>query len=198
MAIISSTVLTTDYGEFNVSYHQEAENFCVSLYKGDLTQPNCVVRLHSSCLFSETLHSLDCDCNLQLSKAMETIAKEGKGIIVYLYQEGRGHGLSNKIKSMEIERVKGVDTVEAFTELHFDLDPRIYTVAINALKELKVNKEIRLMTNNPRKRKQLEEGGFIINDRVILHYPVNAQVKEYLKVKKNKLGHEIDEKLISK
>ena len=196
MAIISTTELMTDYGLFKVSYHQIKGDFCVSMYTGDLSKPNCVVRLHSSCLFSEALHSIDCDCNLQLSTAISTIAQLEHGVIIYLYQEGRGMGLANKIKAMELERIQEIDTAEAFSQLHFDLDPRNYTAAIKALHELKLNKKIKLMTNNPRKRKQLERGGFIVTGRVILKYPVNSVINKYLKSKKDKLGHEIDEDFI--
>lgn len=196
MPITSSTVLTTEFGDFKVCYHENLGEFCVSISAGDLEKPGSIVRLHSSCLFSEALHSVDCDCNLQLSKAMELIGKEGQGVVIYLYQEGRGHGLANKIKSMEIERTKGVDTVQAFTELHFDLDPRRYDIALAALKDLNLNQEIRLISNNPRKRKQLEDGGYIVSTRIEMKYPVNDHVKKYLKVKKDKLGHQIIEELI--
>jgi 3,4-dihydroxy 2-butanone 4-phosphate synthase/GTP cyclohydrolase II len=196
MAIISSTYLITEFGEFKVSYHKIHEDFCVSLSVGKINLPNPIVRVHSSCLFSESLHSVDCDCDLQLTKAMELIGKKKNGVIIYLYQEGRGLGLANKIKAMEVERTRGVDTVEAFTELHFDLDPRDYTIAIQALNELGVNKHIRLISNNPRKREQLEKGGFVVSNKVTQMYPINKRVREYLKVKQNKLGHSISEKLL--
>lgn len=196
MSIVNSTYLITKYGKFKVCYHQLGKDFCVSVSTGDLSQADCIVRLHSSCLFSESLNSIDCDCNLQLTNAMKLIGKEKKGVIIYLYQEGRGHGLVNKIKAMEMERIHEIDTVEAFTQLHFDLDPRNYTIAIDALKELKVNKNVRLISNNPLKRKQLEKGGFKVSNKVSLIYPTNRKIKKYLEVKKNKLGHEIEDKLI--
>lgn len=195
--IRSSTILNTHYGDFRVSYHEINSDFCVSLALGNIESPGSIVRLHSSCLFSEALHSIDCDCDLQLSKAMEVISKEGQGVIIYLYQEGRGLGLANKITAMEVQRTQLCDTVDAFNSLHFDLDPRRYDIAIKSLYELNVNKHIRLITNNPRKRKQLEEGGFIIDGKVGIEYPVNKVVREYLRSKKNKLGHEIDSKLVN-
>lgn len=193
--IVSSTVLITKFGNFRVIYHRFLNGFCISLSRGDLSKPNPLVRLHSSCLFSEALHSIDCDCNLQLSTAMKQIGKEKRGVIVYLYQEGRGVGLAKKIRSMEIERTKHCDTVEAFSQLHFDLDSRNYSIAIRALKELHVNKNIRTMTNNPRKRAQMEKGGFIVSKKVTLHYPVTPRVRKYLIVKRRKLGHELGDLL---
>lgn len=195
--IVSSTILNTQFGDFKVAYHEVGKNFCVSLSCGDIHRPGSIIRLHSSCLFSEALHSIDCDCDLQLSKAMEIIAKESQGVVIYLYQEGRGLGLANKIKAMEVQRIKHMDTVDAFKSLHFDLDPRRYGIAIKALKELGVNEHIRLITNNPRKRKQLEKGGFIVDGKVGITYPVNKIVREYLKSKREKLGHEIEEKFLS-
>ena len=194
--IRSSTILNTLYGDFKVSYHEINNDFCVSLSCGNIEDSGTIVRLHSSCLFSEALHSIDCDCDLQLSKAMEIIAKEGQGVIIYLYQEGRGLGLANKITAMEVQRTQHCDTADAFNSLHFDLDPRRYDVAVKSLLELNVNKHIRLITNNPRKRKQLEEGGFIIDGKVGIRYPMNKIVREYLRSKKDKLGHEIDKKTI--
>lgn len=190
MAITASTKLQTKSGQFNVNYHTIDDNFCVSFSMGNLSQSNIPVRIHSSCLFSESILSIDCDCSLQLKKSFEFISKHG-GIIVYLYQEGRGIGLENKIKAMELERTKNIDTAEAFKTLHFDLDPRNYNVAIQALKDLKVSKNIRLITNNPRKMKQLEDAGFTIVERVVLSYPKNKLIKNYLKVKKEKLGHKL-------
>ena len=197
MTIVNNTLLHTEFGEFKINYHKIDNLYCLSLSMGNMNKPNTIIRLHSSCLFSESLSSIDCDCNLQLQHAMKIIAEHKRGVIIYLFQEGRGHGLSNKIAAMEIERTKGVDTVEAFNELHFDLDPRNYDIAIKALKELRVNRKIRLITNNPRKKKQLENGGFIITRRVILTYPTNDLVKKYLNVKKNKLGHIIPLELIT-
>lgn len=194
MAIISSTIITTNYGNVTVNYHQAKINFdfesCLSITSGNLTSRNCAVRIHSSCVFSESLGSIDCDCSLQLQKSLEFIAKKG-GVIIYLFQEGRGLGLINKIKSMETEQTEGIDTVEAFTRLHFALDPRSYTIAIKALRELGINKKIRLISNNPRKKMQLEEGGFTITKRIKFTYLQNKLVKAYLKVKKEKLGHEL-------
>ena len=194
MAIISFTLLQTKYGDLDVKFHQFKINFnfetCLSISSGDLTKPNCIVRVHSSCLFSETLGSIDCDCKIQLEKSLQLIAEKG-GVIIYLYQEGRGLGLVNKIKAMEVERTEGVDTADAYTHLHFDLDPRKYTIAIKTLRELGVSKHIKLISNNPHKRMQLEEGGFHVSKKIKLLYPHTKIVAKYLKTKKEKLGHEI-------
>lgn len=189
-----STILTTKNGDIKVTYHSFVEGSCVSLSSGNLSQNGIPVRVHSSCLFSEAFDSIGCDCRLQLSEAIKTIMKNG-GVIIYLYQEGRGHGLEKKINSMEIERKMGIDTVEAFKRLKLALDPRDYTVAIKALKELNINPIIKFMSNNPRKKKQMEEGGFLIEKLVQLKYPVNKSINKYLKVKKSKLGHLIDDEL---
>lgn len=194
--VISSTLLPTEFGSFKVCYHQYNRDFCVSLSCGQINESNCFVRLHSSCLFSESFSSIDCDCKLQLTRSLEIIGKARKGVVIYLYQEGRGYGLANKIKAMEVERTKKIDTVEAFKYLHFNLDPRDYTVAIKALKDLAINPKIRLITNNPRKITQLRKAGFIVVSNVKISYPINSRVRQYLKVKKLKLGHLIPKELI--
>lgn len=192
MAIDASTILKTKFGEFNVAYHKKnsssQKQFCVSFSKGDISLPNCIVRLQSSCLFGETFGAIDCDCKLQVEKSLSFIGKNG-GVVIYLYQEGRGLGLLNKIKAMGLERKYGIDTVDAFLKLHFELDPRDYSMAVQALTDLHVNKSIRLITNNPRKKAQLEKVGYITK-KITLSYPTSPLVKKYLQVKKEKLGHE--------
>lgn len=189
MAIVSSTVIQTNYGEFKVIYHKFQNETCVSHSVGNLSLPNPFVRLHSSCLFSESFQTIDCDCSLQLTKSLELIGKN-IGVIIYQFQEGRGVGLADKIRAMEVERTHGIDTVEAFQKLHFELDARDYSVAIQALKALRVNHQIKLITNNFRKREQLEKAGFVVTEKVTLSYPVSKLIKKYLQVKKEKLGHE--------
>ena len=197
MTITASTILRTEYGEFKVNYHTFDNNeYCVSLSVGDLSQPNCLVRIQSSCLFSESFHTIDCDCNLQLEASMKKIAEEGRGVIIYSYEEGRGVGLENKIKALEIERTEHVDTAEAFKELHFELDPRQYEFAVKALKQLDVNNKIVLITNNPHKTTHVKEAGYEISDVLHLTYPLNEERRKYLKMKKNKLGHEIEDNLV--
>lgn len=191
MAISRSTQLSTDFGDFKVNYHTFESGYCMSLIKGDVAVPNTLVRFHSSCIFSESFHSIDCDCNLQLSKSMELISKEGRGVIVYTYEEGRGVGLENKIMAMEVERTENVDTVIAFEKLNFDIDGRRYDIAIQALRDLNVDRNIRLISNNPRKRTSLVQGGFNVIENVKLEYELNDIQRKYLEVKKNKLGHNL-------
>ena len=194
MALISSTTLQTKYGKLTVKYHQFKINFdfesCISISHGDLSKSVCIVRIHSACVFSESFGAIDCDCQYQLENSLKLISEKG-GVIVYLYQEGRGVGLLNKIKALELERVENIDTVAAFQRLHFELDPRRYTIAVKALRELGVNKKIELITNNSLKSLQLESGGFYISKKIKLRFPHSKLIKKYLKVKKEKLGHEI-------
>lgn len=120
--IYSSTILKTENGDFKVNYHEFDTGDCLTLVKGEVGVDEPIfVRVHSSCLFSQSFHTIDCDCSKQLISSMEEIARLGKGVVVYLDQEGRGIGLKNKIKSMEYERVNGVDTSEAFKVLGYDL-----------------------------------------------------------------------------
>lgn len=196
MSITTSTIITTDYGEFTVSYHKFKEGSCVSLSIGDLSEENTLVRLQSSCVFSESFHTFDCDCSLQLSKALDLISKVKKGVLVYRYEEGRGIGLENKIRSLYLERTDKIDTVDAFKKLGFELDPRDYKLAIKALVDLKVNKKIKVITNNPNKIKRLEDAGYEIVKRIVLQYPTTRQLRNYLKMKKNRMGHKISEDML--
>jgi GTP cyclohydrolase II len=190
MSITSKTKLFTEYGELNIAYHESNNDFCVTLSKGDFKN-DPIVRIQSSCLFSEAFHSIDCDCNLQLSNSIKLITENGNGVVVYLYQEGRGHGLDKKIKAMEVMNTLGYDTAQAFDCLKYELDPRNYQTAIEALKDLKISGKIKLISNNPRKVEALEKAGFEL-ERIKLTYPVNSKTRDYLKSKKEKLGHKID------
>ncbi|MGN7765442.1 GTP cyclohydrolase II [Paenibacillus sp. 22594] len=192
MTISSSTPLVTQYGSFTVTLHKFEPNYeCVTFHMGDITEGTPLVRIHSSCLFSEAFHSLDCDCKLQLSGCLERIGQLGKGVVVYLYQEGRGHGLDNKIKAMRLEQEYEIDTVQAFQRLNFELDPREYSFAITALGDLNLSKTIKVASNNFRKITVLKSGGYKVIEQVELTYPVNEHVKKYLEVKREKLGHSI-------
>ncbi len=147
----------------------------------------CLVRVHSECLTGDVLHSLRCDCGDQLHKAMEMIEQEGKGVILYMRQEGRGIGLVNKLKAYELQD-KGLDTVEANIELGFKADLRDYGVGAQILVDLGV-KKMRLMTNNPRKIVGLEGYGLKVTGRVPIEIPAGAKNLKYLTTKKQKLGH---------
>jgi GTP cyclohydrolase II len=148
------------------------------------------VRLHSECLTGDAIGSLRCDCRDQLETALRMIGEMDKGILLYLRQEGRGIGLANKIRAYSLQD-EGLDTVEANLALGFRDDERDYAVAAHMLMSLKV-KSIRLITNNPRKVKQLTDYGIQINDRIPIVIPPNDYNRFYLETKAHKSGHWID------
>ena len=149
-----------------------------------------LVRVHSECMTGDVFGSQRCDCGPQLHKAMEMIAKEGKGVILYLRQEGRGIGLANKIRAYQLQD-QGMDTVEANLHLGFPMDTRDYGIGAQILRALGLSK-IRLMTNNPSKRVGLKGYGLEIVDRVPLIVSANRNNVGYLKVKREKMGHLFD------
>jgi len=146
-----------------------------------------LVRIHSECLTGDAFSSLRCDCGPQLNNALEKIAKEGRGLVIYLRQEGRGIGLINKIKAYALQDL-GQDTVEANLNLGFDADHRNFDVATEFLKKLGIDK-IRLMTNNPKKVEALESAGIEITERVEMKVGKNPHNEHYLSTKHGKLGH---------
>jgi len=154
------------------------------LMSGESEEVN--VRIHSKCLTGDTFCSLRCDCRAQLEASLELIGKEG-GILIYLDQEGRGIGLSNKIKAYALQE-HGRDTVDANIELGFDADLRDYGVARSILNFLRI-KKIKLITNNPNKMKELEGDGIEIIERIPLNTEPNKFNKHYLETKKKKMGH---------
>ena len=184
------TKLPTEYGDFiAIAYENEVDDYNhLALVKGDIKPGDDVlVRVHSECLTGDVLHSLRCDCGDQLHKAMQIIDKEGKGVILYMRQEGRGIGLVNKLRAYELQD-KGMDTVEANLELGFKADLRDYGIGAQILVELGV-KKMRLMTNNPRKIVGLEGYGLKVTGRVPLEIPAQSNNLKYLKTKKQKMGH---------
>ena len=146
-----------------------------------------MVRIHSECLTGDIFGSLRCDCGRQLDKAMELIAREGKGVVIYLRQEGRGIGLENKLRAYELQD-EGKDTVEANESLGFKADLRDYGIGAQMICDLGIN-QIRLMTNNPEKFIGLRGFGLEVVERVPLEVPASGITLEYLRVKKEKLGH---------
>jgi 3,4-dihydroxy 2-butanone 4-phosphate synthase/GTP cyclohydrolase II len=191
---IDEADLPTEYGHFRVFVFEDMihhENH-VALVKGKINQDEPVlVRAHSQCLTGDTFGSSRCDCGEQLHRSMEIIEKEGKGVILYiLNQEGRGIGLTNKIRAYAIQD-QGMDTVEANRKLGFKPDHRDYGIGAQILVSLGV-KKIRLMSNNPRKFIGLAGYGLEIVDRVPIEVPPNRTNLKYLKTKKEKLGHILD------
>lgn len=160
-AILASTIVETKFGSFNVCYHKNNKYEVVSASIGDLNQTKPIVWFHSSCLFGEAFHAIDCDCGAQVAEAMKAIKENGSGVMVYSYQEGRGIGLLNKIKELELQKKEGLDTLEAARKLGFKTgDVRNYKAEIGALKDLGINQEILTFTGNPIKLKALKDAGF--------------------------------------
>jgi len=194
VTILASSKLSTQFGEFDfIVWKSEYENKeHVLLSYGNIQDFNgsMLTRIHSQCLTSESFVSLKCDCREQLHQAMHMIRKEGQGMVIYLHQEGRGIGLTNKIKAYHLQS-QGLDTVEANEKLGFQADQRDYQPAIDLLHHFKIN-SIQLISNNPRKFTQLEKSGIIITKRVPIQIKPHSLNKQYLQTKKKKLGHLLD------
>lgn len=185
--------LPTKYGDFDLIAFSELSNDFVhlALIKGAWQKDEPVlVRVHSSCLTGDVLGSLRCDCGDQLHLALEQISQEGKGIVLYMNQEGRGIGLLNKLRAYKLQE-EGLDTVEANHSLGFKPDQRDYGIGAQILRDLNISK-IRLMTNNPRKRIGLVGYGLEIVDNVPLQTRPNPHNEKYLQTKRDKLGHTIE------
>lgn len=151
-----------------------------------------LVRMHSECLTGDVLHSAKCDCGPQLAYAMKQVADAGRGVIVYMRQEGRGIGLLNKLKAYKLQQEEGLDTVEANRRLGFAPDLRHFGIGAQILHDLGV-RDIKLLTNNPRKVIGLEGYGLRIVERVPIQMPPGAHNRDYLQTKRDKLGHLLDE-----
>jgi 3,4-dihydroxy 2-butanone 4-phosphate synthase / GTP cyclohydrolase II len=162
----------------------------VALVKGDLgAGDDVLVRVHSRCLTGDVFHSARCDCGPQLDAAMERIASEGRGVLLYLNQEGRGIGIANKIRAYELQD-QGLDTVEANERLGFKADQRDYGIGVQILKNLGV-RSMRLLSNNPRKLVGIEGYELSVVDWIPLEIPASDNTRRYLKTKKDKLGHKL-------
>ena len=182
--------LPTEYGLFQLYVRDNGQpgNENVALVMGDVNNGEPVLtRLHSECLTGDVFHSLRCDCGPQLNEAMKMIAQEGRGVILYHREEGRGIGLLNKVKAYKLQE-NGADTVEANIMLGFDVDARDYRDTAQLLLDLGVT-SLRLITNNPKKIESLIEYGFIIEDRIPLHVGQSPFNSNYRLTKEDKMGH---------
>ena len=191
-----SVQMPTEWGDFElIAYTQRSNNAQhLALVKGDISGPEPVlVRVHSSCVTGDIFGSCRCDCGPQLHRAMQQIEREGRGVVVYMNQEGRGIGLLNKLKAYKLQE-QGRDTVEANLELGFGVDERDYGVGAQILRDLGIA-QMRLLTNNPRKRTGLIGYGLEIVDSVPIEIEPNEHNQNYLTTKRDKLGHTILSKM---
>ena len=184
--------LPTEYGDFKLKAFKQTTNnqLHLAIYKGEWEKDEEVlVRVHSSCITGDIFGSCRCDCGPQLEQALSQIEKEGKGVLVYMNQEGRGIGLLNKLKAYELQE-QGRDTVEANTELGFNADDRDYGVGAQILRAMNVTK-VRLLSNNPKKRVGLMGYGIEIVESVAIEIDSNEHNEFYLKTKRDKMGHSL-------
>jgi 3,4-dihydroxy 2-butanone 4-phosphate synthase/GTP cyclohydrolase II len=187
---VETVRMPTDFGDFDLHLYRTTTDgqHHLALVKGDVSgQPGVLVRVHSECLTGDVFGSRRCDCGPQLHQAMKQIAKEGRGVIVYMRQEGRGIGLAPKILAYKLQE-RGLDTVEANLKLGFKMDLREYGLGAQILADLGL-KTIRLLTNNPKKIVGLEGYGLEIIEQVPIRVPPNPHNARYLKTKREKLGH---------
>ena len=187
---VAQAKLPTEFGDFEIHAYQDLTSGKehVALVLGEIGDGHAVlVRLHSSCLTGDVFHSARCDCGPQLHTAMARVAAEGRGVILYLNQEGRGIGLANKIRAYALQD-QGYDTVEANERLGFGADQREYGLGVSILSNLGVQ-SMRLLTNNPRKRAGVETHGMSVSELLPLEIPASEFTRRYLQTKKEKLGH---------
>ena len=195
---VATADIPTEHGEFKLYAYEstdtggetvEGDKTHIALTKGDVTDPTPIlVRVHSQCLTGDVFGSLRCDCGEQLEIALKTIEKEGRGVLVYMRQEGRGMGLTGKLRAYQLQDNQGLDTVEANERLGFPADLRDYGIGAQILADLGVQK-MRLMTNNPQKVTGLSGHGLEIVERIPLQTTPNAFNRRYLETKRSKLGH---------
>jgi len=188
----ASAKLPTAHGDFAIHVFESRLDGAthVALVKGDLGDGhNVLARVHSSCVTGDIFHSSRCDCGQQLDMALARVAAEGRGVVLYLHQEGRGIGLANKIRAYALQD-DGRDTVEANEQLGFEADERDYASAVHMFQLLGV-KSLRLMSNNPRKLEGVTGEALVITERVPLEVAPSDENRRYLKTKKDKLGHQL-------
>src|SRR5712672_977574 len=191
---VVTTHLPTKWGVFQtIGFERDTllgsgpRETAVAIILGDLADEMPLVRIHSECFTGEVLGSLRCDCNEQLDLAMAAIAGEGRGLVIYEHQEGRGIGLMAKLQAYALQD-RGMDTVEANHALGFNADCRDFSLPIAILRELKISK-VRLLSNNPEKYKALVEAGIEVIERIACEMTPNVHALSYLRTKKEKMGH---------
>ena len=190
VAMVAEAKLPSDFGDFTLRVFENRldSKEHVAIIKGDIADGSPVlVRVHSECLTGDIFGSRRCDCGPQLHTALEMLEREGRGVVLYMRQEGRGIGLVNKIKAYALQE-QGLDTVEANTHLGFPPDPRDYGIGAQILHDLGV-RQMRLMTNNPKKRVGLQSHGLEVVELVPLEIAPNADNQQYLETKRDKMGH---------
>jgi GTP cyclohydrolase II len=180
------------FGQFRIHGFEgrrgHAVEEAVVLTMGDVTAPDPpLVRIHSECLTGDVFHSLRCDCRAQLELSLSLIAEEGRGILIYEHKEGRGIGLLNKLRAYELQDA-GADTVEANEKLGFEADLRNYEMPPEILRHFGATR-VRLLSNNPAKIEALERAGITVSERVPCQPAITATAEDYLRTKKEKLGH---------
>ena len=184
--------LPTEFGEFQIRIFESRLDGAthVALVHGELgTGESVLARVHSSCVTGDIFHSARCDCGQQLQMAMQRVAAEGRGVVLYLHQEGRGIGLANKIRAYALQD-QGHDTVEANEQLGFLADQRDYASAVHIFRLLGV-RSLRLMSNNPRKLEGVTGESLVVSERIPIEVEPSDANRRYLQTKKDKLGHQL-------
>lgn len=187
---VAEARLPTESGEFRIAGYKSLttdEEF-VCLFKGELSENTpTLVRIHSQCLTGDVFHSIKCDCGPQLQRAMDLIEREGRGVIVYQHQEGRGIGIINKIRAYALQD-EGADTIEANTLLGLDIDLREYDQCAEILRDMGLRK-VKMMSNNPEKLQAMKDAGLEVTERVPIEFKPSKDTQKYLSVKKRRMGH---------
>lgn len=189
---VATAKLPTDYGDFGIHIYESTldSQTHVALVRGAIGGgENVLTRVHSSCVTGDIFHSSRCDCGAQLQTALKRIAEEGRGVLLYLNQEGRGIGLANKIRAYALQD-QGFDTVEANERLGFPADLRDYETGVLILRDLGV-RSTRLLSNNPKKLAGVTGDGLVVSERVPIEIPASDSSRRYLTTKRDKLGHQL-------